>query len=233
MDTDSKRDCLTLGIDTTSQQTFVSLVRGDAVLASQAATELGSAEVLTDLISQVANDAHVPVSTLQRVAICVGPGSFTGLRTGLATAFGLKAALGIPMVGISAFLARLYPALVDGEIVAGVFRASRAEHFWSSLRAQRNGDCWMVSEICAPEAVASEELEARIAQAHPGESVRIVAIEPLSERGSATAAQGAAFAAQYAFADAPHRQEGPRIIPLYVKPVNAKTLAERGVQNSR
>ena len=61
----------------------------------------GHAERLMDIISRVMKEAGVEHSGLDRVAVCTGPGSFTGIRVGVATARGFGLGLGIPVIGVS------------------------------------------------------------------------------------------------------------------------------------
>ena len=61
----------------------------------------GHAERLMDTIAQVMAEAGTGYSDLGRIAVCVGPGSFTGLRVGLAAARGMALGLGVPAVGVS------------------------------------------------------------------------------------------------------------------------------------
>jgi tRNA threonylcarbamoyl adenosine modification protein YeaZ len=61
----------------------------------------GHAERLMDIISKVMKEACVEHSGLDRVAVCTGPGSFTGIRVGVATARGFGLGLGIPVIGVS------------------------------------------------------------------------------------------------------------------------------------
>lgn len=64
-------------------------------------TERGQAEKLVPMIAEVMQDAGVPVTAIARIAVTRGPGSFTGVRIGLATARTLGMALDIPVFGFS------------------------------------------------------------------------------------------------------------------------------------
>ncbi len=68
----------------------------------------GHAEALMPLIEEVAGGA---LSSLSRIAVTVGPGSFTGLRIGIAAARGLALALGVPAIGVTTFAAFAAPYL--------------------------------------------------------------------------------------------------------------------------
>lgn len=63
----------------------------------------GHAERLFPMIEDVLAEAGIGFGDLTRVAVCTGPGSFTGLRVGVAAARGLALGCGIPAVGITRF----------------------------------------------------------------------------------------------------------------------------------
>ena len=61
----------------------------------------GHAERLPGMVEAVLSAAGLSLNAIQRIAVTIGPGSFTGIRTGVAAARGFALALGIPSVGIS------------------------------------------------------------------------------------------------------------------------------------
>ncbi|MBK1838955.1 tRNA (adenosine(37)-N6)-threonylcarbamoyltransferase complex dimerization subunit type 1 TsaB [Azospirillum sp. YIM B02556] len=63
----------------------------------------GQAEVLVPLAQEVLAEAGVGFADLDRIAVTVGPGAFTGLRIALAAARGIAVARGLPVVGITSF----------------------------------------------------------------------------------------------------------------------------------
>lgn len=65
----------------------------------------GHAERLMDMIAEVMAEAGVAFTDLDRIAVTVGPGSFTGLRVGLSVARGLALVLKIPVVGVTTLAA--------------------------------------------------------------------------------------------------------------------------------
>ncbi len=83
----------------------------------------GHAEALLPLIERVMARVDGGFSSLSRVAVTVGPGSYTGLRVGLSAARAVGLAAGIPVVGVTTLSALLAPQLaLDGEalIVAAI-----------------------------------------------------------------------------------------------------------------
>lgn len=132
---------LILALDTALDRTSVALADGGRIAVSQSVLmDRGHAERLLPMIDAVLAEAGVAAADIERIAVDVGPGSFTGIRIAVAAARGLALALGVPAVGIvslSAIAASLSePAdgavlsVVDarrGELYAGLCdRAGRA-----------------------------------------------------------------------------------------------------------
>lgn len=87
---------LLLAIDTGSPVTSVAVGRGASVLAHTMSSERHSSEHLLGLIDSALGDAGLTPRDLDGLLTLRGPGSFTGLRIGLATALALHQATGIP-----------------------------------------------------------------------------------------------------------------------------------------
>jgi tRNA threonylcarbamoyl adenosine modification protein YeaZ len=87
----------------------------------------GHAEALMPLIARVMDAADVEFSALDRVAVTVGPGSFTGLRVGLAAARGIALVSGKPAVGVSTLSAFAAPQIAN-EDGAAILAAIDARH---------------------------------------------------------------------------------------------------------
>lgn len=95
---------LVLAIDTASADCAACLfdTGSGRVLASRAETiGTGHAERLMGQIGEVLAEAEKAYDDLERVAVSVGPGSFTGVRVAVAAARGLALALKVPAIGIS------------------------------------------------------------------------------------------------------------------------------------
>jgi len=124
----------------------------------------GHSERIAGFARDAAAEAGVGFEALDRIGVTVGPGSFTGLRVGLAFAQGLAAALGRPVVGISALdaLAAATGDAVAGEPpdVAALIDARRGQvyaRFWRGGAAQG-----------AAEALSLEAAAERIGRMGPG-----------------------------------------------------------------
>lgn len=121
-----------LALDCAIESCSVALWHDGAVLAGRRHDRpRGHAEVLVPLIQETLAEAGVDWPDLDRLAVTVGPGSFTGLRIGLATARGLALASGRPLVGVTTLAALAHG---HGACVA-VLEARRGELFWQPFGA--------------------------------------------------------------------------------------------------
>ncbi|WP_254492835.1 tRNA (adenosine(37)-N6)-threonylcarbamoyltransferase complex dimerization subunit type 1 TsaB [Bartonella sp. B1099] len=94
---------LILAIDTASIYCAVALIHHKSVIARiDERMNKGHAERLIGQITQIMTQANITLDQVERIAVNVGPGSFTGVRVGVATARALALALEIPAVGVSA-----------------------------------------------------------------------------------------------------------------------------------
>jgi tRNA threonylcarbamoyladenosine biosynthesis protein TsaB len=87
----------------------------------------GHAEALMPLLARVMKTSGLAFRDLERVVVTTGPGSFTGLRVGLAAARGLGVATKIPVVGVSTLSAYAAPYL-DADDKSPVVAAIDARH---------------------------------------------------------------------------------------------------------
>lgn len=88
---------LVLAFDTATKVATSALVRGGDVLGERATT---TARLLAD-VDELLRQAAAKPAALDALAVGTGPGSFTGVRIGLAAARGLALGLGIPVAGVT------------------------------------------------------------------------------------------------------------------------------------
>jgi tRNA threonylcarbamoyladenosine biosynthesis protein TsaB len=208
---------IVLGLDTCLASCSVAVLDGGRVVAcAREVMARGHQERLAPMARAVMADAGLAFDRLDRIAVTVGPGSFTGLRVGIAFAKGLALALGRPAAGIGTLEA--LAAEADGL----VFPAIDARRGQLYLQAFEDGRALM-----APDALTAEVAAARLAELAQGRAFTLV--------GS-----GAALLADFALgaqviaaegADARHvarlaaaREPGP-LKPLYLRMPDAKLPA--------
>lgn len=188
---------LTLGINTSGPACDVALLRGGEVLASRLeAMTRGQDARLPGLVEDVLAEAGCSFGDLERLGVVTGPGSFTGVRVGVAFARGLALALDIPCIGVTA----LEAALPDGQQGSAIvllpakrrppditywaqrFRTGAATH-----AAEELGLAELSRELEAhPHFVYGTGLEAL---SHTLPSIAVHAAEPSAARTAAIAAQ--------------------------------------------
>ncbi len=107
-----------LALDTAFNACSVALLDGETLLASRhEARSRGHAERLLPMIQEQMSEAELAFGALDLIAVSVGPGTFTGLRIGLAAARGISLAADIPAIGITTLEA--LAASVPEEMAAG------------------------------------------------------------------------------------------------------------------
>jgi tRNA threonylcarbamoyladenosine biosynthesis protein TsaB len=134
---------LLLALETATRTQSVALARGDDVCAERVAEgERPGAESLLPLVQAVLAQAGVGLDAVAALAVSIGPGSFTGLRIGLATAKGLAFGTGRPVVPVPTLLALAASAASAGVagVLAPVLDARRGELYAAAYAP--HGDGW-------------------------------------------------------------------------------------------
>jgi tRNA threonylcarbamoyladenosine biosynthesis protein TsaB len=157
---------IVLGLDTALAACSVAVTREGEVLAAAGEPMLrGHQERLAPMVQEVMNAAGLPFSALDRIGVTVGPGSFTGLRVGLAFAKGLGLALGRPCVGVGT-LEALAASEPGPGLTAAAIDARRHQVY---LQAFESG-----AAVMAPDALPVDTAAARLAEVWRGGPLRLV-----------------------------------------------------------
>jgi tRNA threonylcarbamoyladenosine biosynthesis protein TsaB len=141
---------LVLGLDCAISGLGVAVVRDGACLASLREEGRDQAAGLLPAVASVLRDSGQNRSELSLIAVTVGPGSFTGVRVGLAAARGLAVGLGVPLAGlVTTSVLKTQAAIRDRLVVAAI--------------DSRLGDWFCaIGEEAAPFAVTASELAERL-----------------------------------------------------------------------
>jgi tRNA threonylcarbamoyl adenosine modification protein YeaZ len=145
-----------LSIDTSTYRAQIALWTGSACAAREEHDDPSRhAEALLGMVDRAFASAGWRKTDLDLIVVCVGPGSFTGLRAGVATAKGIALALDRPVVGVSGLeaMARAFvrqrPELArEVDAVIALLDARKGEVFWAAYN--RDGE-----RLEGPEHIAS------------------------------------------------------------------------------
>lgn len=135
-----------LAFDTSCMMGSVALVDGSTVLAEQTLNiQVTHSERLIPSIETVLNTAGVEIKDLDGFGIAIGPGSFTGLRIGLAAAKGMAFVTKKPIVGVSSLTALAYNLIGSDMPVVSLLDARRGE-FYIGVNRFKDGELVSVLE---------------------------------------------------------------------------------------
>ncbi|MDR1960678.1 MAG: tRNA (adenosine(37)-N6)-threonylcarbamoyltransferase complex dimerization subunit type 1 TsaB [Gracilibacteraceae bacterium] len=160
-----------LTIDTTTAVTALSLCTGARLTGeSFLHTERPHSERVLPLIEQLLDSCGLRPADLDLIGVARGPGSFTGIRIGIATAQGLAQALGIPALGLCSLDIMSWAGWGRPEDIVVLLDARRDEWYMARYRWASGEDGWRREPLEAPQAVAVSALAARLA-ARPGDVI--------------------------------------------------------------
>jgi tRNA threonylcarbamoyl adenosine modification protein YeaZ len=170
------------------------------------------AETLTPNVVAAVTEAGLTMADLDAVVVGCGPGPFTGLRVGMATAAAYGHALDVPVYGVCSLDA--IGVLTTGEVLV-VTDARRREVYWARYR---DG-----VRIDGPDVAAAIDVPIGAADAVAGSPDHAALFDlPVIEPAYPTATGLVAAVTDWT-------AEPAALVPLYLRRPDAKTLAERGV----
>jgi tRNA threonylcarbamoyladenosine biosynthesis protein TsaB len=154
---------LVLAIETSTAVSSVSLGSEQGIVASTLlARGKAHAEFLVPAVRFIAEQSGVSLSSVGGVAVGLGPGLFTGMRVGVATAKGLAQALGVPIVGIPSLDLLAFEVRYTSRLICACIDARRGEVF-SAFYRQVPGGVQRIGEysVSAPDRLGAE-VESRV-----------------------------------------------------------------------
>ena len=214
-----------LAIDTACAAVSVAIVDSDAagpLFARQRAMARGHAEALAPMVEEALAKVESGARSLNRIAATIGPGSFTGIRIGVAMARAMGLALDIPVVGVSTLVAFAAPLLAEARpgVVAAAIDARHGAVYFQLFEP--------TGRPLIPPRVESPRDAVRAIGAGParlvGDAARLIAAEaqrggPAFDVSAATDLPDIVAVARVGLACDP---EANPARPLYVKPPDAK-----------
>jgi tRNA threonylcarbamoyladenosine biosynthesis protein TsaB len=133
---------LILSIETATRAGSIAVSRGETLLAARAGdAAISHSSLLLDDVSNTLKDAGVRLNEIEIFAAATGPGSFTGLRIGLATVKSFAATLTRSCVGVPT-LSAVAHAAGESERTLALLPAGRGEVYAQLLTVKRSGDVY-------------------------------------------------------------------------------------------
>ena len=124
-----------LGIETATERLSAALIAdNDQTFERYEDSRSSHCELLTGFIMELTEEAGVSLDSLDCIAVSTGPGSFTGLRIGIATAMGLAYGLGINTVPVNTLAALAWKSAEPGTLVCPLIDAKRSEAYAGIFR---------------------------------------------------------------------------------------------------
>ena len=159
-----------LGIDSSAISAGCALVDGGKIVAEEFLnTRHTHSETLLPMVSGMLKKAGFSLADVERVAVTSGPGSFTGLRIGIAAVKGLCMGVKKPCVGVSTLEAIAYNFIgIDGIICACM--DARCKQVYNAIFSSENG---IITRLCEDRAITLEELSAELSDRY-SESGKII-----------------------------------------------------------
>jgi tRNA threonylcarbamoyl adenosine modification protein YeaZ len=165
-----------LAIDTALEACAVGVLDGERLVTRSETVGRGHAEILMGQVENALRESGLAFADLDRIAVVVGPGSFTGLRVGIAAARGFALVTGKPAVGITTLAA--HAAEAKGRLVLATLAAGRGEIYGQLFAA--DGSERGPARVASPQVFAAE-MAADTALAGSGSDLVIAAL-PMDQR---------------------------------------------------
>lgn len=143
-----------LGLDTSTMMSTCAVINEDKLLGEYSLNQdMTHSERLVPMIKEVLNNLNMKVKDIDLYGVAIGPGSFTGLRIGIATMKSFAHIFDKPIIGISTLEGLAYN-LPYNEIVVPMIDARR-ERVYTAIYTWEDG---ILKELIAPDVIPVDEL---------------------------------------------------------------------------
>lgn len=226
-----------LAVETATAWQSVAVLDNGRVLARRDQDAAGShGTLLLPAIDHVLKEAGLGLAELEGLACSVGPGAFTGIRVGVSTCLGLRAATDLPLALVPTLEAMAWNAKGAAFPLCPVLSSRKGELYWAIFRWTGEGrlERVLAERVGSPEALARSlaEKTALFGEGWSAMESDIRAAVPASvtiESGPEAAARPSAVAVGVIGVQRLREGEtsGPHVAPLYVQRAEAEIRFEQ------
>lgn len=148
-----------LSVDTCSGSCSLSLLKDNSIVETIIESRKGKqAEMLIPLLEEICEKNKIKYSDLDAIAITTGPGSFTGVRIGLASIKGVSIVSNIPIIGVTTLETTAFKAVNDHDIkqeeITVLLDAKRGQFYKQKFSCAK-----LPEELSKPELISISEIE--------------------------------------------------------------------------
>ncbi len=160
-----------LAIDTSAKAASVCIAQEDKIIGEFFInTSLTHSRTLIPMIEQLCVNSGVSLNEIEAIAVNAGPGSFTGVRIGVAAAKGLAFENNLPCVAVSTLESMAYNALYSDCVICAVMDA-RCSQVYNALFRVKDGQ---LTRLCDDRALALNDLEQELKTVYNGEKIMLI-----------------------------------------------------------
>ena len=144
-----------LGLDTSSNATSIAVIEDNKLICEYTInTKTTHSQKLMPMIENMLKISEVNVNDMDMIAICQGPGSFTGLRIGMATAKALSHVNNLPIVGVNSLELLAGNMDLSDKKICSILDAQRTQVYMGQYKFENN----KLVEIKSVDVVEIDEL---------------------------------------------------------------------------
>lgn len=153
---------IVLGIETATERLSAALlVESKKIYERHKDSHSSHCELISGFILELVDEADVFMDSIDCIAVSTGPGSFTGLRIGIATAMGLAYGLSITTCGINTLMGMAMNAAAPGTQVCPVIDAKRSEVYTALYRTGNDIPHTIIEPLALPVSELADMLRKR------------------------------------------------------------------------